>query len=265
MEKKELDKAKQVELEIMAYFVSICQKYHLTYYIFWGTLLGAIRHKGFIPWDDDIDVVMPPKDYLKFLKVMKKEENDKYYLQNVYTTKYCIFTFSKIRKYHTTMVEKDLNYLKFKKGIDIDIFPLIRYPKTRLGRIIFHFRFRLSQLFVNREIKKNDLKGKIIYGVLHLFPRSFLNRIVIYNMDKILKSQKDFDEYFINQYFRFNKEWFDPITIPFEKEKFIAPAGYDKILTKLYGDYMTPPPPEKRYGHGEGKMIISFDKEYDEL
>ena len=71
MDKANLDKLKKTELEVMDYFVSICKKYNLTYYLFWGTLLGAIRHKGFIPWDDDIDVVMPPDDYLKFLNIME--------------------------------------------------------------------------------------------------------------------------------------------------------------------------------------------------
>ena len=88
---KDLAKIKIIELEIMDYIDKICKKYDIKYYIFWGSLLGAIRHKGFIPWDDDIDIAMLPDDYKKFLEVMENEKSDKYYLQNIFNTKYYIF------------------------------------------------------------------------------------------------------------------------------------------------------------------------------
>ena len=117
MSNEDLNKLKKIELEVMEYYNEICQKHNLTYYIFYGTLLGAVRHSGFIPWDDDIDVLMPIDDYKKLLNILKNDKHDKYYVQNIFNTKYCTYNFTKIRKYHTTMVEKELNYLKFKKGI----------------------------------------------------------------------------------------------------------------------------------------------------
>ena len=265
MKKDDLDKAKIIELEVMDYFDKICKKYGIKYYLFWGTLLGAIRHKGFIPWDDDIDVAMLPSDYIKFLEVMKNEKSDKYYLQNIDNTKYCNFTFSKIRKYKTTMVEAELNYLPFGKGINIDVFPLYKYPKSKLGKLRFGYRFRLANLLLNRDVKLSGFKGKMINIVLHLIPRKLNNKIIIRKLNKLLKYNKDFDEYYIRQGKVFNKEWFGFIKVPFEDKTYMAPEGYDGILTKLYGDYMTPPPKDKRYGHGAGKMIVSFTKEYDEL
>ena len=80
---------------------------------------------------------MKPEDYIKFLDVMKNEENDIYYLQNIENTKYYSCIFSKIRKYHTTMVEEEFNYLPYKKGINVDIFPMYRYPKNKLSRMKF--------------------------------------------------------------------------------------------------------------------------------
>ena len=100
----------------MDYFDEFCKEHNLTYYIMYGTLLGAIRHSGFIPWDDDIDVAMMSEDYLKLLEI-EKEIDSKYYLQNVYNTDTCTYIFSKIRKNHTTMVEEKLNYLPFKKEL----------------------------------------------------------------------------------------------------------------------------------------------------
>ena len=167
----------------------------MKYFLYGGTLLGAVRHKGFIPWDDDIDVAMPPEDYIKFLSIMEKEKSKEYYLQNIYNTESCTYTFSKIRKYHTTMVEKDLNYLPFKKGINIDVFPLIRYPKDKIGKKIFMYRFRLAELLVTRERKGKSLKGKIIYFFLHLFTKKFINKKAISKMNKLIKYKGDFDEY----------------------------------------------------------------------
>ena len=264
MNDEELKKAKKIELEIMDYFVDICKKNNLTYFLFWGTLLGAIRHNGFIPWDDDIDVVMPPEDYIKFLEIMQNEKNDMYYLQNIYNTKYCNCQFSKIRKYHTTMVEEELNYLPFKKGINIDVFPLLKYPESKLGQIIFMYRYRLAYLLLNRDVK-GGIKNKLINGLVHLIPRSLINKIIIRNFNKLIKYKGDFKEYRVYQYNGFDKEWFSMQKHQFEDRVYTIPKEYDKILTELYGDYMTPPPKDKRYGHGKGKMIISFTKEYDEM
>jgi lipopolysaccharide cholinephosphotransferase len=265
MNEQDLKKLKDVEMEVMNYYVDICKKHNLTYYLFYGSLLGCIRHKGFIPWDDDIDVVMPPDDYLKFLKIMENEHSEKYYLQNVYNTECCPYVFSKIRKYHTTMVEKDMNYLPLKKGINIDIFPLIKYPKSKYDQIKFMYRFRLAALLVNRDIKKTGLKNKLIYGVLHLLSRNMINKIVIKKMNKLLNYNKDFDEYRIIHNYGFKKDYFVKEMMPFENKKFLVPKDFDAILTKLYGDYMTPPPKNERFGHGKGNILLSFDKEYDEL
>ena len=265
MNNKDLAKVKKIELEVMQYFIDICKKNNLTYYLFWGTLLGCIRHGGFIPWDDDIDVAMPPDDYLKFLKIMEKEKSNQYYLQNINNTKYCSYVFSKIRKYHTTMVEKDLNYLPFKKGINIDVFPLIKYPSSKWQQILFMYRFRLSVLLVNRDVKGTSFKDRIIYGTLHLLPRNLINKIVSHKINKLLTYNGNFNEYRVKQRIGFNKEWFKKGEKTFENIKMTIPGEYDKILTKLYGDYMTPPPKDKRYGHGAGNLILSFTKEYDEI
>lgn len=264
MNEEELKKAKEIELKMLDHFVEICNKHNLTYYLFWGTLLGAVRHKGFIPWDDDIDVVMQVEDYKKLLKVIENELGSEYYIQNIYNTKYCIYPFTKIRKYHTTMVEKELNYLPFKKGICIDIFPLLKYPESKIGKLIFQYRYRLAFLLLNRDIRKKGFKNKLIYYILHLIPRNLCNKIIIRKLEKLQNYNGNFNEYRVYQDKGFDKTWFDKEKIQFEKSKYIVPKEYDKVLKRLYNDYMTLPPVEKRYGHGEGKMIIDFEKDYDE-
>ena len=119
MSNEELKKLKNEELEILDYFVEICKKNNLRYYIMYGTLLGAVRHHGFIPWDDDVDVCMTPSDYQKFIKIFKND--DKFFLQTIESDKYFHTLFAKIRKNNTCMVEKENGYMKINKGINIDM------------------------------------------------------------------------------------------------------------------------------------------------
>ena len=127
MNDNDLYKLKSEEIKILDYFVDICDKNNLHYYLMYGTLLGAVRHKGFIPWDDDIDVCMPPEDYQQFLRIFKND--DRFFLQTVQTDKYYHTLFAKIRENHTCMIEKENTYMPIHKGINIDIFPLIPYPE----------------------------------------------------------------------------------------------------------------------------------------
>ena len=128
MKSNDLKRLKIEEKKILDYYVNFCEKNNLKYYLAYGTLLGAIRHNGFIPWDDDIDVHMPPQDYQKFINLFKKDNNNDYFLQTIDTEKYFHATFTKIRKNNSCMVEKEWSYMKIHKGINIDIFPLYPYP-----------------------------------------------------------------------------------------------------------------------------------------
>lgn len=124
MDNEILEKLHVVEVEILDIFVWICNKYNLKYYLCYGTLIGVIRHQGFIPWDDDIDVAMPLEDYNKFVKIAQSELGDKYFLQNDKTDKYFGRCFSKIRKNGTAFYSKGDKNEKKHHGIFIDVFPL---------------------------------------------------------------------------------------------------------------------------------------------
>ena len=263
MRNEDLEILKKIELEIMDYFDDFCKSHDLTYYIMYGTLLGAVRHSGFIPWDDDIDVAMMCDDYIKLLD-LEKEISPKYYLQNIYNTDGCTYIFSKIRKYHTTMVEKNLNYLPFKKGINIDIFPLFKYPKSIWQRLLFKKRIKLASLMVNREFKGTNLKEKILFIFPHLFTKKYANKIARRNIDKLLHFNKEFTEYRMVPNQGLGKDWFKRIELPFEGRNYYAPNGYESFLKMRYGDYMQLPPLNERYGHGMGDLIIDFNKDYDE-
>ncbi len=266
MNNKETDKLKKIELEILDHFVYFCKQNNLTYYLTYGTLLGAIRHKGFIPWDDDIDVAMPPKDYQKFLELYSKDKQDKYLLQYVNNEKYYHTIFAKIRKNNTCMVEKEWQYIKIHKGINIDIFPLFPYPNDKKDAKKLIFNLKLSQLLLSKNNKTSSIKNKILFFILRFIPRKITNKWVIKMLDKALNYNKPFSCYKTDELKDpvVKTDWFkETMELPFEDRKYTVPKNYDEILKTMYGDYMTPPKEEDRIGHGD--IILSFNKNYEDL
>ena len=266
MDKLDVEKLKKTELEILDYFALFCKKHNLKYYLTYGTLLGAIRHKGFIPWDDDIDVAMPPKDYQEFIKLYQKEKQDKYLLQNINSEKYYHTIFTKIRKNNTCMVEKNWQYIKIHKGINIDIFPLFPYPDNKKDAKKLIFNLKLSQLLVSKNNKTSSKKNKILFFILRLIPRDITNKWASNLINKSLNYNKPYSYYKTDELKDpvVNKEWFNEIIeLPFENRKYTAPKNYDEVLKSMYGDYMIPPKEEDRVGHGE--IILSFNKNYEDL
>ena len=260
---QEMKMLKQEELKILDHFVEFCDKNDLRYYLSFGTLLGAVRHKGFIPWDDDIDVSMPPEDYQKFLKLYKSD--DKYFLQTYETDKYYHVLFAKIRENHTCMIEKENTYMNIHKGINIDIFPLIPYPDDSSDRKRMLFKFKLATLLVGTSIKTNKLRNKIVFGLIRLFPRTFINKKADKLFNEMLEYSGKYSEYKMELNDKPTKvQWYEKVEkMPFEDREYYVPYQKEEVLKALYGDYMKLPPESERVGHGD--IILSFDKSYEEL
>lgn len=272
MDQNTLEQLHKHELEIMDEFVRICNKYNLTYFLYGGTLLGAVRHKGFIPWDDDLDLAMPRKDYEKFIEVAKNELNSKFELDNYHTNKLCYLNFSKIRNKNTILVQdfqKD-NY-EGPKGIWIDIFPLdnakkeegklqsLRIIFIKAMRSIAHYK---SNIYLgNNKIKLKKVLGKI-FGIIPL------NTLLSIQDTLMKKNAKKETEYFISIASQYNykkqtmkKDIFIPAKeLEFEGRKYKVPNNYTYFLERIYGDYMKLPPKEKRITHNP--VEIKFEKEY---
>ena len=122
------------EIKVLENFIKIASKHNLKYFLYGGTLLGAIRHKGFIPWDDDVDVIMPRSDYEIFLKVAKEELPNNMFLQTCLTDPYYSLPYAKIRKVNTSYIEMTTRHRKkMVNGVFIDIFPLDEYPYSKLS------------------------------------------------------------------------------------------------------------------------------------
>lgn len=251
----EIDEVKKIEVEILDYFVAFCEKHDLTYFLGYGTLLGAVRHKGFIPWDDDIDVTMPRPDYQKLLTLWPAE--DRYALMECTRSKEYVYPFAKICDSKTYIQESNVS-LDYDMGIYIDIFPVdaIRGTKDDSKRFLHSMQLqekcRMYSMMPREYILKRDAKRnvsrKLIWSFLkHIGPHRFSVR-----MNR--RSQKY--DYAADGYggvlcTRFPDREIYPLSllaettpVEFESKQYNAPAAYDTILTICYGDYMQLPPEE---------------------
>lgn len=262
----------EFEFSILIDVVALCEKYHIRYYLSSGTLLGAVRHKGFIPWDNDIDIDMPIKDYRLFLKVARKELPERYFVQN-YTTDPCYNDmYTKIRVNNTTSLPVAWKNLKIHWGMGIDIFPLIGVYKNRGLAKVQAKLFSVNKALLSKDMAlatcDNTWKHSSLLRILYLLPRRIRHLICKINELFIFKSFRTSDEIALVWQMldlKYRKELYLPTTqLDFEDRKFTAPQNYDYILNQLYGDYMVPPPEPERNGHegSLGKIIYDLECDY---
>lgn len=267
---EELRKLQLVQLEILKYVDDFCTKNKLRYSIAYGTLIGAVRHSGFIPWDDDLDICMPREDYEKFISLWK--DTDKYILQNHDTDREFPQGFTKIRKNNTAFIQKtDLNK-EYHKGIFIDIFPYDRVPNGKIKQKIQMLHAMFYQLY-NRGYAPSD--NGLIYNFCCKLILFFVPKKKYYNKSKhhlkcVCKYNNDnsLSLFSISSFFSMHRYYpsdaFDNIIkMKFEDTYVSAFKDYDIILSKFYGDYMKlPPESEQNWYHHP--ILIDFNKNYDD-
>ena len=247
-------------------FHNFCEKHNLTYYLSDGTLLGAIRHQGMIPWDDDADVCMPRKDYNRLLE-LSGELPKPYKLGHFSLDPHYIYPFIKFMDSNTEIIEY-FGEASYKAGVWVDIFPLdgtyksirvrkLHYALVRNLRFLFQLRVRSYRA---PEDKTSTIKywlKKIIKPLLYSIIKAIPKSLIFNQMDFIAKHVcTDKTSVVGNLYTSIGikashkKEWFEEKQlVDFDGYKFFSPKGYDGYLTNLYGDYMTPPPENERKQH----------------
>ena len=257
------------EVKILDYFSDFCDKNNLDYYLAYGTLLGAIRHKGFIPWDDDIDVYMTGKDYY-LLKNKIDNISDEYFYQSLETEKYYNLTFAKIRLNGTKAIEEKARYEKIEnKGIYIDIFPLIPYPDSEKERKLFWKKVNLLSLLIEADlVNMNKYKnygkvGKILSRIFKVVPRKIRTFFARRLLKSLILYNGVYDNYVcIVDKKIFKKSFFNnSAKALFEGKKYKIPKEYDKYLEAIYGDYMQLPKIEDRKTHSF--IEVDFGKDSD--
>ncbi|MCI8650785.1 MAG: LicD family protein [Anaerotruncus sp.] len=248
-------------LDILLEFQRVCEKSGLCYYLTAGTLLGAIRHKGFIPWDDDIDVAMPRQDYDRLVQLAPQIFSEKYVYQEYRTEPNFPFYFAKLRKRGTIAEEPILRAIKMEQGCYIDVFPLDWCPdKSKIATLFFKgiellncaILARVSTEFV---CKYKKYYMRLLWSILKRFSNRYLFflREVLRNIAKWMATGKKLCT--VGGSYGYPKEvycsewWERAIPIEFEGYIFPAPAGWDMLLQSMYGEYMVLPPEKERRKH----------------
>lgn len=235
-------------LRIFRCYQSLCEKHGLRYYAYCGTALGAIRHKGFIPWDDDLDVLMPRPDYTKFVAIARDELPDGLCWQSIETDANYQYQFGKVRVVDdekANMIAK-ASGLNLNQGLYIDVFPLDGFTTSETGRLFWHIKRGLFRRGFTRWI------GPIPYWYgrqdqssrLHF--RDWISKRD-YESSSMVAGVSSYDAYSTPQRWVFPKQWFDDWReVPFEDGSIRISIGAVDMLKGMYGDYMQLPPEEQR-------------------
>lgn len=272
-DEKTLKQLHAVLMEILLEFKSICEANNLSYFLVYGTAIGAARHRGFIPWDDDLDVGMPRKDYERFIQICKKNKNGLYELLSVKWTPNNCSTLLKFEKRNSTFVAEHSRYLKNHIGIGIDIFPfdnVIDDDKILKGQM-------LRSLFWGRLL---FLRGTPCPDIPYKGVKSLAAKGICFCMHYLLKGLRVSPKWIFNQFekeatryshiktkctacfiapvdtwHRWKKEDMYPLCdIEFENHTFKVPSNNHQLLQDTYGDYMKLPPEEERVNHRPYKL-----------
>lgn len=254
------DEVKTMNLDILTEVADFCEKNHLRYWLYYGTLIGAIRHNGFIPWDDDIDIVMPRPDYEKLLEDFNHTSESDYEVVEYRITPGYHTTFAKVHNPKTIIETEYSNEMAF--GVFIDIFPLDGIKGTYEYRKI-HILKKFLSAKINKWWSKRTLKNNLgLYffkTLLFAIPvRTILNKIYAIRT-KYSYEQCDDVDHMDEIDTRIPKRCLEGnVTYHvFENRKFRIPNDYDTCLRKNYGDYMKLPPKEEQVGHPQ----IAYRKE----
>lgn len=268
---KNMKKVWAVELDLLVKFLEICKKYNIRYFATSGTLLGAVRHKGFIPWDDDIDVAMLREDYEKFIAVAQNELSYPYFLQTPKTDINYFRGHIQLRNSETTgilSVESE-SKLPFNQGIFIDIFPLDKMPDSKFIRRNYLLTVKLLNKYI-KAIKKpcyNDFKKELVANILKFSTKIWSEERIVSAYDSLCDkyNQKEmaqlshFSLNFGEKNCIWDVDWYQKtVELQFEFIKLDAPISYDLLLTKIYGDYMT----FKHSPTVHGEVIFDTEKSY---
>lgn len=256
-----------VMLEMLKKIDEICNKHSINYMLFAGTALGAVKYSGFIPWDDDLDIIMLREEYDRFLQIAETEfEEDEFFLQKEFS-KHWPLPWSKLRRNNTAYIEK--YYPKDKEqhqGIYVDIFPIDNLSDNKIKRKIQFFASKIviAKSLYKRGYLTNSFIKKAFIQLCRLLPsKPFI---------KLVKNVRESSSKMVHSFFggssAYNKNVFtrkivtDSKILKFEDAQFPVSKRIDELLTQLYGDYKQPPP-EKQKQYKSHAMLIDTENSYE--
>ncbi|WP_303725343.1 phosphorylcholine transferase LicD [Anaerovibrio lipolyticus] len=257
-------------LSLLVEFDRICRKHDIKYYLACGTLLGAVRHKGFIPWDNDGDVELMREDYNKLVEVCQKEENDRFFFQDWSTDKEYRWPYGKLRIKNTSYIRPFQAGMKHKDGICIDVFVLDNLPESYVVQKMMEFGAMICRKIgwspVGATCVRNPFQ-RALFKVASKIPYEIITKLYTKIVGWCHNSKSTAVGFFNTgmgnvDEFIFQRSWYEEsVELDFEGYKFWAPKGYDGILRNKYHDYMQLPPKEKQVGSSEAEFIRFSDGE----
>lgn len=272
MKKIELKEQKKIMIELLEYFDKVCRENDIKYSLIGGSLIGAIRHKGIIPWDDDIDVILSKSEYLKLIQILENMNDSRYKLLTINNCRGYNFPFPKLVDKRTFVVEPMLlNQIK-EYGIFIDIFSYsntsnsekIRIKDFKKIKLLNSMMSRTKLDFKNDGFKQNFLRlnknilSKIIgYRNIIKFLNNIYNKYNNVDTDYVVSN---WPVYNINKEVQKSKNIIEYTDVEFENMKIMIFKNYDEILRTTFGDYMQLPPENQRKAHG----LIAYWRDNDE-
>lgn len=254
MKKKiEIEELKQIQLDILKFVDSFCKKNNLKYYLAYGTLLGAVRHNGYIPWDDDIDIIMFREDYEKFVNTFK-DVNYKVFATEV--NKKYPYPFAKVGDTRTYFEEEIKDVID--TGVNIDIFPLDYLPEDKVDKICKKRDF-IQKIWMIKRLPRLKRRG-ILKNLLLAMSQFFLAPISVHYIVKKMEDNAKKENlkyssvcgniaYGYDPDIYLSEDFKEQINLSFEDTLFPCPKEYDNVLKVMYGDYMKLPPIEKQVSH----------------
>ncbi|SHL85677.1 lipopolysaccharide cholinephosphotransferase [Fibrobacter sp. UWOV1] len=268
-----LSRLHSVEIEILKVVDDFCRKNDIKYSLYCGTMLGAVRHKGFIPWDDDIDLCMERQDYDRFIKLWNESNNKDFILQNKDTDEDFTQSFTKIRKNNTCFLQRDEQDKLYHKGIFVDILPLDRFPNNKLSQVFFKLDTMIYQLFTREFVPKNSsvVVTMISNLMLKLFRGGLRRKIRKFFLKKMMKYQNDLNCSLVSANSMDGFNHIMPADMPqrmneylFENAYFMGYSDYDGMLKSWYRNYMQLPPIEEQVWKHQPE-VIDFENNYKEV
>lgn len=266
LEGEVLRKLQMTELEMLIEVDRICRKHNIKYSLDGGTLLGAIRHDGFIPWDDDADIVMLRSEYKKFYKACKNDlDTERFFLQDFRTDQNYRWGYSKMRRNGTVFLRSGQEHVKCNQSVFIDIFVYDQVPDQNFIRKIHLFACYCIRKGLYSEVGRKSAKNRFLrlwYNCISRIPRGFW----VYILEKIAEiTNRKRTELVRHMTYPYRKEckyglprecFDDYIEKDFEGHSFKIFKKYDLYLSRLYGDYMVLPPVEKRKIHPVSRIEL---------
>lgn len=257
----ELRKVQLLELQILKEIKRICTKYNIHYFLTGGTLIGAIRHKGFIPWDDDIDIAMLREDYDRFIEIAPKELDEKYSLICMQLNNDIGFYFAKVVLKGTKYRTKQQPTGNEKFGFLVDILPYDTIYDNKIFAALYFWKLNFFEVLYSLKLgyKNGTTKVKRVIAELmricfFFIPKRYLYKRIIEYPYKLNKKKTNTKAYLTGRYgvpreFRSAYLFEEYTEVQFEDDTFMTLKHYDAFLTELFGDYMQLPPEYERHTH----------------